>query len=215
MSFKIELADTRYKPQQVTTLYLITAFSLLGTGALTFLLGNADWVQKTFHAPVLPATITGTTALAYGLLLLFLGFKKSNWLQQPGNNRIFRLLNTGLSGCLAIIFLVSQWWLAAAITGLVALANLFAFFYEQKASAALFVVFEEDAVYLPASARRKQLEWTEVERVLLRHGTITIDCVNNFLYQWNTRHKESVTEALEVFCREQIEKNRHKRVADW
>jgi hypothetical protein len=215
MNFKIELAGNRYKPQQVTALYLITAFALLGTGAITFLLGNTDWVQKVFHAPVLPATLTGSLATGYALLLFFLCLKHSKWLQHPGNNRVFRIINSLVTGILCIIFLVSQWWLAAGTCGLIAAANLFAFFYEQKASHPLTVVFDETAVYLPASSRRKQLEWSEVERVLLRHGTITIDCSNNFLYQWNIRHAATNAAELEAFCKEQVEKNRDKRVTDW
>lgn len=216
MSYHIELNDQRFKPRQATSLHLITGFAMAGIGAFTFLLGNANWIQTVFHAPVLPGYILGTVSLGYGLLLLYCTFLRNKWLQIPANNKTTRLSNTVIAAVLAIIFCLSQWWLAGGISGIAAAANLFAYFYEQKITQALFVSFDEQQIQLPAIARRKQLEWPEVERVLLRHGTITIDCNDNFLYQWTIKHNTIDATAFEAFCAAQIEANRGKRTSnDW
>lgn len=216
MTFDIELTGNRYQPRQVTFLHLITGFALTGIGAFTFLLADTDWIRTVFHKPFLPANLLGTISLAYGLLVLFLTFFRNVWLQQPKNSKLMRTIHFITGMVLTIIFLLSQWWLAGGIAGVVALANLFALFYEQKASAALTVHFSEQAILLPATSRRKQLVWTEVERVLLRHGTVTIDCTNNFLYQWNYKDTGIDVWLFEEFCKAQIENNRSKRdTNDW
>ncbi len=214
MSYTIELNDQRYKPKQASSLHLITGFAMVGVGAFTFLLGNADWIKAVFHAPLLPGYILGTIALIYGFVLLYFTFSKNAWLQIPANNKTIRIASTIICGLLGIVFALSQWWLAAGISGMVAAANLYAYFYEQKIAQPLLVVLNETNIELPASARRKTLEWTEVDRVILRHGIITIDCVNNFLYQWSIRFNNIDSTAFEQFCTLQIEASKSKRESD-
>jgi uncharacterized membrane protein len=215
MSYRIELKDQRSKSRQVTFLHLITGFGLTGIGAFTFLLANADWIKTVFHAPLISAWIIGGASLAYGLGLLFFVFTKSKWLKLPANNKVMRLTNMILTLVLLFVFLLSQWWLAAALCGIIGLANLFAYFYEQKLEEALFVTFEAQYISLPATARRRQLEWHEVERVILRHGIITIDCANNFLYQWTVKYNNADSAVLEAFCVQQITANKDKRSEEW
>jgi hypothetical protein len=215
MEFKVELAGTRYKPHQVTALYLITGFTLLGTGAVTVLMAGADWVKKLFYKPLIDPQVLGLCALVFGIVVLLLSFFRNKWLQRPANNKTMRIANLLVAGSIAAVFLLSHWWLPGAICGVAALANLFAFFYEQKAGRKIYVLFDEQGIVLPPTSRRKQLDWHEVERVLLRHGIVTIDCVNNFLYQWNIGALPSDAAALEEFSAGRIEAAKHKRVAEW
>lgn len=216
MSFQIEIKGQLYKARQSSSLHLISGFALVGMGACTFLLANADWVKTIFHAPIVPGFMLGSISLVVGLIDLFLTFFRNKWLQIPSNNKNIRLLNVLVHLGLALVFLLSQWWLAAGITSIVGLANMFAYFYEQKAQQALFVHIDKEQILLPATARKKQLAWTEVERVLLRHGTLTIDCTNNYLYQWAIKHNNIDQDAVEAFSRALIESNRSKREnEDW
>ena len=216
MSFQIEIKGQLYKARQSSSLHLISGFALVGIGACTFLLSNADWIKTVFHAPILPGFVLGSISLVVGLLDLYLTFFKNKWLQLPHNNKTMRRANASVGLGLALVFLLSQWWLAAGITGILGLANIFAYFYEQKAQQALFVQIDKEQILLPATARKKQLVWTEVERVILRHGTLTIDCCNNYLYQWTLKHNDFDQDAIEAFSRAQIESNRSKRQSeDW
>jgi hypothetical protein len=211
MVFKIELADNRYKPHQITSLHLITGFAILGIGAFTLLLGNADWVKTVFHKPIVSSYFLGIFCLIYGLAVLVVCFFKNKWLKVLSNNKNVRKIHITISFIALSVFAISQWWLATGICTVVAIANLFALYYEQKITEALFVTIDEETILLPATARRKQLDWWEVERILLRHGTITIDCSNNFLYQWNIKNNTTDVATFERFCTEQIEKNRTKK----
>lgn len=216
MEYQIELNESRNKPRQSTFLHLLTGFALAGTGAATILLGNSDWIRTVFHAAVIPSYIPGALGLSYGIIVLVLVFTKSAWLLQQRVTARFRIVHAVVCLIMAAIFLLSHWWLAAGIVGMIALANLFAYSHEKKQVLPVFVSFSEEMIRLPSSSRKKQLQWTEVERVLLRHGNITIDCTNNFLYQWTIRHNDTDAPVFEAFCRDMIESNREKRVAqDW
>lgn len=216
MSFQIEIKGQLYKARQSSSLHLISGFALVGMGACTFLLANADWIKTVFHAPILPGFVLGSISLVVGIIDLYLTFFRNKWLQIPSNNENIRLLNVCVNIGLALVFLLSQWWLAAGITGIVGIANIFAYFYEQKAQQALFVHIGKEQILLPATARKKQLAWTEIEKVLLRHGTLTIDCTNNYLYQWTIKHNNIDHDAVEAFSRALIESNRSKRQnEDW
>lgn len=211
MNFKIELADNRYKPHQVTSLHLITGFGILGIGAFTLLLGNADWIKTVFHKPIISGSLLGCFCMAYGLAVLFVCFFRNQWLQVQSNNKNVRKIHIAVVAVALLVFALSQWWLAAGICAVIAIANLFALYYEQKIRAALFVMLNEENILLPATARRKQLDWWEVERVLLRHGTLTIDCSNNVLYQWNIKNNTTDVATFESFCTQQIENSNEKR----
>lgn len=214
MNYQIQLDYKPYKPQQATSLYLITGFGLVGVGAFTFLLASTDWVQTVFHTPIISYTILGIFSLVYGLFVLFLTFSRSKWLIK--NAKKIRLANLIDAAILAILFLLSQWWLAGGIAAVIAAANAFAYFYEQNENQILLLQFDTQNIQMPATARTKQLEWSQIERVLLRHGNITIDCSNNVLYQWSVKSKDINSTEFESFCAAQIEENRTKRDAeDW
>ncbi|MES2480284.1 MAG: hypothetical protein V4561_14460 [Bacteroidota bacterium] len=216
MIYQIELNQQVTKKHQTTSLHLITGFTFMGIGAFTFLLGNADWVKTIFHKTILPGTILAIVSLFYGLGTLYLTFFKGKWLKVSHNSKRIRLAHFAVALVLALVFLMSQWWLAAAMMAIVATANLYAYFYEQKISQTLLVELNEEHILLPYNSRRKQLKWTEVERLILRHGNITIDCTDNFLYQWPVKSVGFDIVEFEDFCAAKIEANRSRRQSnDW
>lgn len=216
MMYQIKLNQQISKKHQTTSLHLITGFTFMGIGAFTFLLGNADWVKTVFHKTIFSGTILATGSLFYGLGTLYLTFIKGKWLKVSRNSKRTRLAHFAVALVFALIFLISQWWLAAAMMAIVAAANLYAYFYEQKTGQTLLVELNEEHILLPYNSRRKQLKWTEVERLILRHGNITIDCTDNFLYQWQVKSVDFDIVEFEDFCAAKIEANRRIRQNnDW
>lgn len=214
MEYKIEIQGQRYKPHQAVSLHLITAFTLLGLGAFTLLLGQADWVRTLFSRAVVSPVWIGSSLMLYAFLVLyFLFFWRSLVLSSAGS-RLLRLFHLVFALAAALLFLWSKWWLAASVGGILVPANILAIVVERKARQALFVVFRADKILLPPTARRNELAWHEVQRVLLRHGTLTIDCVNNVLYQWTIRYKASDADEFEAFCAAQIHGAEHRRIND-
>jgi predicted membrane protein len=216
MNYKIELQEQTKKKHQTTSLHLITGFALLGIGAFTFLMSNTDWIKSVFHASIIPSIVVGSLSFCYGLLVLYLVFLKGKWLKIAANNKTIRLTHIAISAALLIVFLLSQWWLAAGIMAVITLANAYAIFYEQKMNETLFVLLDEDGITLPTISRRKHLKWTETERVILRHGNITIDTTDNFLYQWAIAKSNIDSQECEDFSAAKIMANLSKRESnDW
>lgn len=216
MSYRIELHAQTKKKNQTTSLHLITGFALLGIGAFTFLMGNADWVKTVFHATIIPSKILATLSIIYGLMVLFLVFFKGQWLKIAANNKVIRMAHIFDASFLSIIFLLSQWWLAAGITAVLALANAYAIFHEKKLNDVLFVQIDNEGILLPANARRKNLKWTETNRIILRHGNLTIDTSDNFLYQWPIKKSNIEIDEIEAFCLAKIKASMSDRQTnDW
>jgi hypothetical protein len=216
MSYRIELVPPARKKHQTTSLHLITGFSLLGIGAFTFLLGNTFWAKTIFHATVISSNILATISFFYGVLALYFVFFKGKWLKISKNNKTLRIAHVVDASFFAIIFLLSQWWLAASITGIVALANAFAIFYEQKLNEVLFIQFDKVGITLPHNSKRKQLKWEEAESIIFRQGNITINTTDNYLYQWTTKKNDINFEEFEDYCAANILSNSNKReINDW
>lgn len=217
-NYQIHIKSPYQKTErQSTFLYLLNGFTMTGMGAFSYLLGSANWIKTVFHKSVVPLGILSAGLLVYGLALLFaVFFRNKQWLQHANKSKWIRIFCIVANLKVSLVFLLSSWWLAAGIAGLMLGSQIFAFALQQKISKPLFAIFSAEQITLPASARRNKLDWTEVERVMLRHGNLTIDCVHNVLYQWPIAQIPSFgAEELETFCRAQIEAAKPRRMGDW
>jgi hypothetical protein len=217
-SYQVTIKSPYQKAErQSTFLYLLNGFTMTGMGAFSYLLGNTAWIKSVFHRSVLPLGILSIGLLVYGLLLLFaVFFRNKQWLQNAKAAKWIRLFCIVANLKVSILFLLSNWWLAAAIAALLLGAQLFALILQRKIGQPLSTQFATDQIILPASARRRTLAWTEVNRVLLRHGILTIDCVNNVLYQWPIDQMPAFSaDELEAFSIAQIELAKPNRSSDW
>lgn len=217
-SFQIIIKSPYQKAQrQSTFLYLLNGFTMTGMGAFSYLLGNTGWVKSVFHPSIVPVGWLSIGLIIYGLILLYaVFFRNRQWLQQASSAKWMRLFCIIANLKVSILFLLSNWWLAAAIAALLLGAQVFALILQRKIGQPLSTTFATDQIILPASARRRTLAWTEVNRVLLRHGILTIDCVNNVLYQWPIDQMPAFSaDELEAFSIAQIELAKPKRSSDW
>ena len=95
-------------------------------------------------------------------------------------------------------------------------AVLFSIFWERDGSNSLLIKIDNEGVKLPLTARRRQIDWRDIEQVLLRFGTLTINCHDNRLYQWTIGNTNVNSKDLEQFCSQQIEEGKAKRDKnDW
>ena len=60
-------------------------------------------------------------------------------------------------------------------------AITFGIFWERAAGNKLSVSIDEKGVHLPVTAKRRFIPWTEVDEVMFRFGTLSIECVGNHL----------------------------------
>lgn len=213
MNFILELVEERVRPHQVTALHLIAALMLVGAGALSFLIRT--------YAPVLPLSdtmvlVAGSACLLAGMILLVMIVFRNRWLLHPQINQIFRIAELIILCGTAAFFTMFQWWIPAAMSGIVSLTLVFSLFWEKGKNRVQRVAIDKTGVHLPAASRRRQLNWSEVDRVMLRFGVLTIDCHDNRLMQWNVKQTAFESDDFEQWCLQQIEIGKEKRVkSNW
>lgn len=202
MTFELLLAGDRVKPHQVIALHLMSGSVFTATGALLY--------QK-----YPPLALLGLGLLIVGAVLVLLSIFRTKWMGKDHINLYLRIAELVVSGSLAVMAIANQWLPAIIMFSVLSLALLFALFSEKKKDNKLTVKVSEEGILLPPVARRKALNWHEVQQVLLRHGTITIDSTDNKLYQWAVATINFDPATFEAFCRSQIDAGKSKRKNDW
>jgi hypothetical protein len=201
MTFELLLADGKVKPQQITALHLMVAFALLGTGAV-------------FYYFFSPMKWWGAGLLLSGLLLAGLTIARNKWLMKPEVNRIIRILELIACLCLASYMALNSQWMPVAMYGILSAVILLAFVWE-KGSGEQYILVSEEGIKLPFSSRKRFIEWRDVDSVMYRYGTLSVECDGNKLYQWGIKKTRFERDAFENFCAKQAEAHKANRVADW
>ncbi len=203
MEYKLQLVDEKVKQQQVTALHLITSLAFLGAGAIIFVYNYV-------------ITYWGLALLIIALGLLILTIAKNKLVTTPANNTKLRVAELIIALALLGYSISQQWRFPMGMFGVLSSVLAFSLFWERKANAAQFVIVSEEGIDIPAGVRKKLLEWAGVEEVLWRYGTLSIDCTDNHLYQWNVLPATFGQDAFEAFCKAQVAANMHKRPKnDW
>jgi hypothetical protein len=202
MIFELPVTEEKVKPHQITALHLLCAFAFLGTGAILYWLfpGVKNW---------------SIVLLVFGSLLILLSIFKNKWLTAKNTNTVFRLLELITLSDITLFTAYLQKWTPTTMFGVLSAAILFALYWERSGHKPLTIRIDENGLKLPVTSRKRAIDWRDVEQVLLRYGTLTIDCVGNRLFQWNIRETTVDKEIFEAFCQKQVEVNKSKRIADW
>jgi hypothetical protein len=203
MMFELPLTTARVKPHQVMALHLMAGLVMAGCGAILSL-------------AIVPGQSWTIMLLVAGILLLGISLVRGKWLRQPNTNRLFRIGELLVLLSLAGYFTIHGFKIPAAMCGVLGAATLFAIFWEQQKGATLSVRIDEAGIRLPVFSRGRQLRWPEVEQVLLRFGTLTINCHDNRLFQWPVGSIPFDKDDFEQYCNKHIEEGKLKRDPnDW
>ncbi len=201
MNFELVLAEGKIKPQQITALHLMSAFAVIGTGAVFYFFSmNLKW--------------WGAGLLVAGILLLMLTVARNKWMMRPEVNRVFRVIELMAALCIASYCALNAMWVPTAMFAILSVVIVMAFMWE-RGSGEQFIYVSKEGIKLPFSSRRRFIEWKDVDSVLYKFGTLTIETGENKLYQWNIRKARFERGPFEKFCAEQAEMHKGKRVAEW
>lgn len=201
MTFELVLAEGKIKPQQITALHLMSAFAIIGTGAVFYFFSMyLKW--------------WGAGLLVAGIILLLLTITRNKWMMKPEVNRTFRIIELMAALCIASYCALNAMWVPTAMFAILSIVILMAFAWE-RGSGEQFIFVSEEGIKLPFSSRKRFIDWRDVDSVLYRYGTLTVECDENKLYQWNIKKARFEREQFESFCAGQAEKHKGKRVADW
>lgn len=223
MTFEIPLAEQKIKPHQITALHLMIGFALIASGAFiifvfsSMMLTPFKWeplpkdAEVNIHATLLFEYIM----LGTGTAILFISLFRNKWLMKPRNNRIIRMLELWICMTLAIFSGLMAASVIAVIFGILTFAIIYSFYAENTGGQQPAVVIDENGISLRMNVRR-HINWAETEKVLLRHGTLTISCLDNRLYQWITTQNNIDITNFEAFCNAQIEAaQKDRKKYDW
>lgn len=132
-------------------------------------------------------------------------------------NSLLRLIEVGLFLPILIYSLYRGWYLPAIYGGLGIASTIFAWYLENNKEQPNYVILSENGVQLSRFMRNSFVPWHEINRLIIRHGNITIDCRNNKLYQYTIHNYSDVInkENIEVFALQMIVKNKDKYDANW
>jgi len=224
MAFEIPLAEQKVKPHQVTALHLVAGFAFFAFSALGLLINNTvmtlpdsapiEQQQATIH--IFDATDTALSlTMGISIIILFAALFRNKWLRQPKVNKLFRVGEMLTAGTIAIYMLTIQYNVPAGLFGVLAITIIFSLFWETGKNTNITVTFNENGIKLPVTSRRRNISWDETEKVLLRHGTVTINCVDNRMYQWVAAQHSINSAIFEAYCDAHIEAEKHKRGKDW
>ena len=199
MVYDLPLAEEKVKPHQVTTLHLVSALGFIGAGAIIAV-----------YNYVIP--MWGVALLVAGISLLCLTIFRNKWLVSNANfqARVVELLiSLAVTGYSA----TQNWKFPLGMFGALSLGLMFALYWERRSDSVLYVHVDDSGLRLPV-VRRRMLPWAEVEDVVLRFSTLTINCTDNHLFQWSIADTKIDSEHFEAYCMARIEENKGKRVSD-
>jgi hypothetical protein len=201
MVYDLPIQEEKIKPHQITTLHLITALAFITAGAII--------LDYNYTIPM-----WGLALLVAGLTLIYLTLFKNRWTTSRQINPRVRVVELLISLTLASYSLYKEWRFPVMIFGFLSAVLVFALFWERTAWDVLFVHLDKDGVKLPVTSRKRFLLWTEIDQVVFRFGTLSIDCADKSLYQWTVGDTDFNVELFEEFCLTQVEINKEKRLKE-
>ncbi len=177
--------------------------------ALAFILAGLIIVVYNYTIPWWGAGI-----MLSGIVLTVLVMAKNKWVISHKINPVFRIGELGVALSLAIYSILQQWKFPALIFSVLSAAILFALYWEKPSAQKLAIIVDDEGIKLPETSRRRFRPWTEIENVLLRFGTITVNFTDNSFVQMDLVDANTDNIPFETYCANQVEQFRSKRRND-
>ena len=179
------------------------------TCALAFIAGGAIMFIYNFVV-----TYWGLALLIAGLALLGITIVKNRWVTTPPGGPAARIAELVIAATMAIYSATQHWTFPIGIYTVLTLAVGFAFFWERASDAKQVIYIDDKGIHLPVTSRKRFIDWVETNEVLLRYGTLSIECTDNRRFQWNIQNTTIDRKTLEDYCTGLVEANKSKRVTD-
>jgi len=192
MVFDLPVSGTKVKPQQLTALHLFCGLAFLGTGAIMY--------RYNFEL-----TNLGLGLLLFGLALMSVTIIKNKWITSGKVNVLMRVLELLVAAAIALLSYKEQWRFPIGIFTVLVLVILFSLYWERDAGQQLYVSVDDAGVHMPVTSRKRFVPWVEADQVLLRYGVLSVDCLNNKLYQFDVSASRVNVEEFNAYCATKVE----------
>ncbi|MBL7692489.1 MAG: hypothetical protein JNM41_12935 [Flavipsychrobacter sp.] len=187
MVFELPVTGSKVKPQQLTALHLFCGLAFLGTGAIIYVYN-------------FEITYWGLALLIAGQALITVTIAKNRWITGRKVNKMFRFLELAVALAIAALSFIEQWKFPIVIFTVLVAAIVFSLYWERDAGQQLQVRVDESGVHLPVTARRRFIAWKEIDQVMLRYGVLSIDCIDNKLFQFDVSATTAPADQFNEFC---------------
>lgn len=210
--YQIILEGKKIKRNQVTGMHLMAGFLLIAMGLLTWLVPNSV-KQEEFDF----LNYTGLTYALFGLLVIVVCIFFNKKVIQTKANLVLRFFEICSMTAILIYSLVHKWYLPAGYSSAALLGIILAFYWEKTGKRNRIATFTDQGVHIPGLGKSTDLNWKEIKKVILKHNILTIDCVNNKLYQIKLAATDQAInrEEFATYCHFQIEAKKHLQEKEW
>lgn len=214
--YEIILAKKGNNTKNVTFSHLMAAFLLIIMGAVSATVIRA--LAETQAALRDPKIFYGVSSayIISGVIILFITIRfNKSIIAIKRNSSILRVIEILLLLPIFIYCIVEHWYVPAAYSGIGMLGILYAFIYEKNIEKPTLISIEEEGVTLPTT-KVGYLKWDAVQRLIIRHGILTLDAYGNKLYQLDLdKNQELNIEDIEAYSKKRIEEEKKLIKNDW
>gem|GEM_PF-2099540 len=209
--FTFHLAAGKQRRNPATALHLMVAVMLLGIAIAAAFLFWFTSVSPNFQSPYFSFAVFGAVCLVVSIALLLLAVRQRKGQE---DNRlsgwVYLELVVLLAG--AVLFLWQQAYIPALLFMVMAVAVGLANWSASRKSRGKLISFTEKEIIVPG--RLRAYAWREVNKVLYRYGTLTIELTGNRLWQ-NFATTDADLQIFEAWVNSQIEKYAAERAKEW
>lgn len=190
----------------------MAGFLLIVMGLLTWMVPDSV-KQKDFSF----LNYAGLAYAFFGLFVVIVSIFFNKKIIQTRANLILRFLEICSLLPILIYSLYQSWYLPAVYSTAALIGILLAFYWEKAGKQNRLATFNDNGVQIPGLGKNSELPWQAVKQVLLRHNILTLDCMDNKLYQLTVSKQQTSIDkaAFEIFCHFQIEAKKHLYKAEW
>jgi hypothetical protein len=209
-SFSLSILQNKLKRNQVTALHLMVGFLLIVMGFVTWLVpGSLKRIEYAFLDTI------SLIYIAFGCFLLLVSVFFNKKIIQGKSNLFIRFLEVLALLPILIYSLMQKWYLPAAYSTAAFIGIAFAYLWEKSAGRKVQVVVTDTGVHLPYFSG-KTLKWPEIERFIIKHGVLTVDCRDNHLYQYEIQATDPrIIASILTFAEQNIARSKHLYDTDW
>lgn len=209
-SYTLHVRGKAIKKNQITGLHIMLGLLFLFIGILS-LAGEA--ARPSENASVL----ADWWVFGFGGLLLIISiFFNKKILQVRELNYTLRLLEFVTLLLILIYSYRHQFFLQFTYIGTALIALVLTTVWEKRSEKFTPVILDSEGIRIGHFLRPRKLNWSEIQRVIFKHGILTIDCRNDRLFQYPVSAPLSPLdrEALE-FAERSIREHAHAYRGDW
>ncbi|RYD52852.1 MAG: hypothetical protein EOP52_01520 [Sphingobacteriales bacterium] len=200
-TFQFVIGATHQPRRQTLALHLLISFVLFAVGIFCLVMYWFTGISPNFKMAIGAFGFFGALCFAGGIAVYALSISV---VRRARYATLLRVLELLLLAGGAVLFFLNDWIVPAVLSGILAGLAIVAALYEIKTPADTVIQISGEGVFRKAGLKSTHLRWRELQQVLYRRSILTIDCVDNRLYQYPVQAPQIDGPLFEAFCADQI-----------